>query len=244
LARDSDHARTPRRALFTPHTPVGSRARHRERPQRIPPFVRRHAPGIVTPETVKARSSITSPRRGDLPPKTGTGRNKGFRMFGRSPGSCESSPTGGHEDLTDEDAVEIARRIASESKWPWEGPISVTPRSTGIFGWGRVIDVRSNADHEDRNVVVSIDDRNGRMIRRAFQMADPEQLARAAFTSRYPDEPIAWTVVQADEGPRIVVGVLYGRTIPPRYMFFAVNRATDEVVPIEDETPYRPRVWR
>jgi hypothetical protein len=57
-------------------------------------------------------------------------------------------------------------------------------------------------------------------------------------------DSIVWTILTAEESDRFVVGVFYGDTRPPRYIFFAIDKSTDEATVVADDTPYRPKVWR
>ncbi|MDF2692175.1 MAG: hypothetical protein K0S65_558, partial [Labilithrix sp.] len=41
-----------------------------------------------------------------------------------------------------------------------------------------------------------------------------------------------------------VVGVFYGDRKPPRYAFFVVSKASAEAALLEDDSAYRPKVWR
>lgn len=84
-----------------------------------------------------------------------------------------------------------------------------------------------------------------RAILRALAIRTPEERAVAAvFRALHPEEPIAWTSVAADEPRRLVVGVYHGDTRPPSYAFFAFEKATREVRPLEDDAAYRPKDWR
>jgi hypothetical protein len=68
--------------------------------------------------------------------------------------------------------------------------------------------------------------------------------AKEAFGRMYPDETIGWTTFRADEDTRYIVGVFYGATRPPYYIFFEVRKNSDFARQLEDDEPYRPRVWR
>jgi hypothetical protein len=73
---------------------------------------------------------------------------------------------------------------------------------------------------------------------------EPERRARAAFRELHPEQCIAWSRVAAEEVDRFVVGVFYGDSRPPRYCFFAISRASAGVTPLDDDSAYRPKVWR
>lgn len=68
--------------------------------------------------------------------------------------------------------------------------------------------------------------------------------AKEAFRRLYPNETIGWTTLRADEDTRYKVGVFYGATRPPSCMFFEVKKDSDLKRKLEDDEPYRPRVWR
>jgi hypothetical protein len=68
--------------------------------------------------------------------------------------------------------------------------------------------------------------------------------AKEAFRRLYPTETIGWTTLRADEDTRYIVGVFYGSTRPPHYMFFEVSKDSAIARKLDDDEPYRPRVWR
>lgn len=76
------------------------------------------------------------------------------------------------------------------------------------------------------------------------QPSDAEKASVAEFLAANPGEYVAWTTLAADEETRYVVGVFYGDTRPPRYCFFAVDKATMEARVLEDDSDYRPKDWR
>ena len=78
----------------------------------------------------------------------------------------------------------------------------------------------------------------------AERPSSPDKAAVAAFLAAHPGEHIAWTRVAGDEEDRYVIGVFYGRTRPPRYQFFSVLKASQEVQALEDDSAYRPKGWR
>lgn len=85
----------------------------------------------------------------------------------------------------------------------------------------------------------------GERLKRFLGLATaPERAAKAAFARAHPAKRIAWTRLTAEEELRFVVGIYYGDTRPPRYAFYAVNKESGEVRPIDDDSPYRPKVWR
>jgi hypothetical protein len=73
----------------------------------------------------------------------------------------------------------------------------------------------------------------------------PEKAARKYFEASNPGVRVSWTTLAADEGTRCVVGVFYDwGGVPPRYRFYAVEKATLAVEELPDDSPYRPQVWR
>ena len=70
------------------------------------------------------------------------------------------------------------------------------------------------------------------------------RVAKEAFGRLYPNETIGWTTLRADEDTRYIVGVFYGSTRPPSFMFFEVSKDLAIARQLEDDKPYRPRVWR
>jgi len=83
-------------------------------------------------------------------------------------------------------------------------------------------------------------------IKRAFGVpTEPERAARVAFAADNPKKKIVWTTLAADEGSRFVVGVFYAwGGVPPRFVFYAVSKDGLRAAPLEDDSPYRPKVWR
>jgi nicotinic acid mononucleotide adenylyltransferase len=72
----------------------------------------------------------------------------------------------------------------------------------------------------------------------------PEKTAKEAFRCLHPHQRIAWCRLAADESDRFVVSIFYGDTRPPSYAFYAVAKSTAEVTPLDDDSAYRPKVWR
>lgn len=73
---------------------------------------------------------------------------------------------------------------------------------------------------------------------------DAEKSAVAAFLIQHPGERIAWTRLIAEEENRYIVGVFYGDVRPRSYQFFAIDRTAMTATVLEDDTAYRPKVWR
>src|SRR5687767_14135504 len=65
--------------------------------------------------------------------------------------------------------------------------------------------------------------------------------ARRAFRAQFPQRRIAKVALRADEGDHLVVCVQYGDTIPPRSKFYDVDKTTDAIELIVEDTPYRLR---
>lgn len=82
-------------------------------------------------------------------------------------------------------------------------------------------------------------------IKKAWGLATkPEKAARRQFKDDHPDEHVAWTKLSADEDNRFVVGVFYGSTRPPKFLFYAISKLDGETIELADDEPYRPKVWR
>lgn len=74
---------------------------------------------------------------------------------------------------------------------------------------------------------------------------EAETAARAAFLAAHPGKRVVWTSLAACETERFVVGVFYdsgGK--PPHYVFYGVPRTGLEAYRLEDDAPYRPKLWR
>ena len=80
-------------------------------------------------------------------------------------------------------------------------------------------------------------------IELAFE-SRPKKLVRDYFRHQHPHRSIAWISLAATEPSRWVVGVFFGSTCPPRYKFFAVERASEAVDEIVDCSRYAPKQWR
>jgi hypothetical protein len=68
--------------------------------------------------------------------------------------------------MTKTEALEAAKRVATENDWPWLEPVVVTKKRR----WFRVRSwmVHSNADERGCNVRVEVDDAAGRVVRAVF----------------------------------------------------------------------------
>ncbi len=69
--------------------------------------------------------------------------------------------------------------------------------------------------------------------------SEAEKIACAAFERSHPRERVAWTKLLADEDERYVVAVFHGMTSPPARVLYAVDKATREAAPVEEEARYR-----
>ncbi len=82
-------------------------------------------------------------------------------------------------------------------------------------------------------------------IKKAWGLATkPEKAARRQFQNDHPGENVAWTRLSADEDDSFVVGVFYGSTRPPKYIFYSISKQDGETIELADDEPYRPKVWR
>jgi hypothetical protein len=69
--------------------------------------------------------------------------------------------------VTDVEAMELARKVALEEGWPWEGPIRAMHQRRGWFG-PRCWNICSNAECRGRNVWISIDEATGSVLSSRF----------------------------------------------------------------------------
>jgi len=74
--------------------------------------------------------------------------------------------------------------------------------------------------------------------------SEAERRVVALFRATHPDQHVAWTSLVADEDDRCVVGVYYGTTRPPCFLFFSVDRRSGAITALEDAKAYAPKVWR
>jgi hypothetical protein len=63
------------------------------------------------------------------------------------------------------------------------------------------------------------------------------------FAKLYPEER-GYLQFKKDEPDRFVFWVLYGQTRPPRFQFFYVGKNDLEAHLMEDNSNYRPEIWR
>jgi hypothetical protein len=65
--------------------------------------------------------------------------------------------------------------------------------------------------------------------------------ARRAFRAQFPQRRVAKVTLRADEGDHFVVCVMYGDTIPPRSKFYVIDKSTEAVEMVDEDSPYRVR---
>ena len=67
--------------------------------------------------------------------------------------------------LSKQEVIEIAKKVALEQNWSWLEPVSVELSWRSLFhNW----DIRTNADKRGANIYMTIDGRNGKIIRKGF----------------------------------------------------------------------------
>ena len=67
--------------------------------------------------------------------------------------------------LSKQEIIEIAKKAALEQNWTWLEPISAERSWQSFF---RNWDIRTNADKIGTNIYMTIDCRNGKIIRKGF----------------------------------------------------------------------------
>lgn len=67
--------------------------------------------------------------------------------------------------MTNEEAVDAAREIASQRGWPWVGRVRVQTTRGHVFFGRRCLEVWTNADCLGQNVRVVFDTASGEMVR-------------------------------------------------------------------------------
>lgn len=77
---------------------------------------------------------------------------------------------------------------------------------------------------------------------KSFDFA-PVKAAKQTFRESYPDQEIAWTRCTTEE-TRYVVGVFYGSTRPPRYIFYTIDKTDNSAAILQNDENYRPKQWR
>lgn len=70
--------------------------------------------------------------------------------------------------MTDDEALEIARRVAQEKGWSWEGKTNIVRRRRSILlrwllGDRRLVFVQSNYESRGNSTVIGIDEQSGRI---------------------------------------------------------------------------------
>jgi phosphodiesterase/alkaline phosphatase D-like protein len=76
-----------------------------------------------------------------------------------------------------------------------------------------------------------------------YQPTPIELLVEMEFKSRNAGIKARARMV-ADEESRYVVRVEYSGMRPPRLAFYSVEKATNVVAPLDDDSAYPPKVWR
>jgi len=71
-----------------------------------------------------------------------------------------------------------------------------------------------------------------------------ERAAQSAFTTDFPSERIAWSVLKSDESGAYVACVFSGQMRPRQSKFYRVDKQTLAALLIEDDKQYRPKVQR
>ena len=67
--------------------------------------------------------------------------------------------------LSKQEVIEIAKNAALQQNWTWLEPVSAERSWLSFF---RNWDIRTNADKKGTNIYVTIDGKNGKIIRKGF----------------------------------------------------------------------------
>lgn len=114
--------------------------------------------------------------------------------------------------MTDDEAIERARRLAQERGWPWEGRVDVARSRAFVFFGTRRIEVRSNVGTYGARCHVTLEEPTGDVVASSFfprQLTDEEAIekAREIATSR----SWAWRglveVTRGASGPHLSITV-------------------------------------
>lgn len=70
--------------------------------------------------------------------------------------------------MTAEEALRVARAVAEENGWPWQGPVNVSCRRSFLFLGKARWRVWTNAESLGMNVRVEIDDATRQVRQKAF----------------------------------------------------------------------------
>lgn len=70
--------------------------------------------------------------------------------------------------ISEEEAIEIARRVAAEKGWRWQAPVRAHRTRAWIFVGRAEWEVRTNADMRGTNVLVVVDAQDGTVLRAAY----------------------------------------------------------------------------
>ena len=67
--------------------------------------------------------------------------------------------------LSKQEVIEIARKAASQQNWTWLEPVIAERSWLSLF---RNWNIRTNANKKGANTYITIDGRNGKIIRKGF----------------------------------------------------------------------------
>jgi hypothetical protein len=70
--------------------------------------------------------------------------------------------------ISEEEAIEIARRVAAEKGWRWKEPVKAHRTRAFIFIGRAEWEVLTNADMRGTNVRVVVDAQDGTVLRAAY----------------------------------------------------------------------------
>ena len=70
--------------------------------------------------------------------------------------------------ISEQEAIEIARRVAAEKGWRWREPVKARRTRTWIFIGRAEWEVRTNAEMRGTNVLVVVDAQDGTVVRAAY----------------------------------------------------------------------------
>lgn len=84
--------------------------------------------------------------------------------------------------MTDEEAIEKARRVAEERGWPWEGRVVVSRRRAFVFFGAQRIEIHSNVGTYGARCRVTLEEETGDVVACSFlprQLTDAEAIEKA-----------------------------------------------------------------
>lgn len=70
--------------------------------------------------------------------------------------------------MTQNEAIAIARQVATAEDWPWREPIIATKSRRFVIAGAAYWHVMSNAGHRGANVYVCIEDRTRSVVSKVF----------------------------------------------------------------------------